>query len=119
MELTTIRLQPISEGSRAGLKDHCSLAVFISSLFRCRRPVVARLSLLDHLLSEHRNQFLRSAGMVRYTVPRPNLNCAEIARQESPCFLSSTTLEGSTFTGGRPIRLPLAFALRSPALTRS
>ena len=55
----------------------------------------------------------------RYTVPSPRLNCSEIARHDKPWARSSTILMESIAFRGRPIRLPLAFAFRRPAFTRS
>src|SRR5437899_2459983 len=46
-------------------------------------------------------------------------NRSPILAQESPCERRAAILAASTTLGGRPSRLPLAFAFRRPALTRS
>ena len=53
------------------------------------------------------------------TVPKPTPSCTAIVRQPSPCERERRISEMSTATDGRPSRLPLARALRRPALTRS
>ena len=56
---------------------------------------------------------------IRRAVLAEHPTCLAIVRQEQPRSRSLPILNVSTTTRGRPSRLPLARAFRSPAFTRS
>jgi len=59
------------------------------------------------------------SAMARLAVLALMPNLRSLSRQETLCARGSAICEASTSDVGRPMRLPFARALRSPALTRS